>query len=260
MRVAVLGDLRIWGDDQEERKLAPRLCQLVLVLVLHLNEVVTTDRLAEAIWEGRQPRDAGRALQTAMFRLRNQLGQGAGSASTHLVTRSIGYSLILDAESVDSHEFEMRLAAVRGDSWRDHPRSSVSELRSILSLWRGDPYMDVSYLDCAQPEIRRLCELHLVARQALIEAEIAAGRGEAMIADLEALTMEHPLREPFWVLLFTALCEAGRSSEVKAAFDRARALLAAGHELEPSAQLDRAARSLADGDAVAGFDPSILDW
>ena len=266
MRVAVLGDLRVWGDDQQERQLAPRLCQLLLVLVLHLNEVVSTDRLAEAIWEGQQPTDAEHALQTAMFRLRNQLGHEPGSASTYLVTRSTGYSLVLAAERVDAHEFEIRLAAVRQESGRDHTQASASEMRSILTLWRGDPYMDAYYLDFAQPEIRRLRELHLAARQALIEAEIGAGRGEAMIADLEGLTIEYPLREPLWVLLFTALSGAGRSSEVRAAFDRAQALLAADHELEPSAQLGRTARSLASSSVdaasidAAWFDPSTLDW
>ncbi len=266
MRVAVLGDLRVWGDDQQERRLAPRLSQLLLMLVLNLNEVVSTDRLAEAIWEGQQPVGAEHALQTAMFRLRNQLGKAPGAASTHLVTRSTGYSLVLAAEGVDSHEFEVRLAAVRHELRRDRTHSPAPELRSILTLWRGDPYMDAAYLDFAQPEIRRLCELHLAARQTLIEVEIGAGRSEAMIADLEGLTIEHPLREPLWVLLFTALSEAGRSSEVRQAFDRARALLAAEHELEPSAQLGRTARSLASGDGdtegigAAGFDPSSLDW
>ncbi len=87
-----------------------------------------------------------------------------------------------------------------------------------------------------------------------------------MIADLEGLTIEYPLREPLWVLLFTALCGAGRSSEVRSAFERARALLASGHELEPSAQLGRTARALASdsfdagGIDAAGFDPSTLDW
>ncbi len=266
MRVAVLGDLRVWDDDQEEHQLTPRLCQLLLMLVLHLNEVVSTDRLAEAIWEGQQPISAEHALQTAIFRLRNQLGQEPGSASKHLVTRSTGYSLVLAAERVDSHEFEIRFAAVREGLQRDHTQSFTSELRSILSLWRGEPYMDAYYLDFAQPEIRRLRELHLAARQALIEAEIGAGHGESMIADLEALTIEHPLREPLWVLLFTALSEAGRSSEVTSAFDRARAILAADYELIPSAQLGRTARSLASGSAdaiaidTAGFDPSTLDW
>jgi DNA-binding SARP family transcriptional activator len=251
MRVAVLGDLRVWGDDQEERQLAPRLCQLLLILVLHLNEVVSTDRLADAIWEGQQPRHAEHAVQTAIFRLRNRLGQESGSPSAHLVTRSTGYSLILDAERVDAHEFEIRLAAVREELRRDHTQSSAAELRSILTLWRGDPYMDVSYLDFAQPEIRRLRELHLAARQALIEVEIEADRGEAMIADLEGLTIEHPLREPLWVLLFTALSEAGRSSEVIPAFDRAQAILAADHKIEASAQLGRTARSLASGSVDA---------
>ena len=160
---------------------------------------MSTDRLAEAVWEGQQPIDAVHALQTAIFRLRNQLGQEPGSPSTHLVTRSTGYSLVLDAEFVDSHEFEIRLAAVREELRRDHTQSSASELRTILTLWRGDPYMDASYLDFAQPEIRRLRELHVAARQALIESEIGAGRGEAIIADLEGLTIEHPLREPLWV-------------------------------------------------------------
>lgn len=256
MRVAVLGDLRVWGDNQNEAQLAPRLRQLLLVLVLHLNEVVSTDRLAEAIWGGQQPGNAERAVQTAVFRLRHQLGQQLGSSSANVQTRSTGYALILAPEAVDSREFEIRLAAAH-EQQRDSSGYFASELRSILELWHGDPYMDAAYLDFAQAEIRRLRELHLGARQSLAEAEIGAGRGAAVIADLEGLTIEHPLREPLWVLLFVALTDAGRATEVGPAFERARALLDVEHKLEPSEQLARTARDLAST-GVDGAGPNTL--
>ena len=43
------------------------------MLLLHANEVVSSDRLIDELWSGAEPRDAAKALSVAMARLRKTL-------------------------------------------------------------------------------------------------------------------------------------------------------------------------------------------
>ena len=58
---------------------------------------------------------------------------------------------------------------------------------AALELWRGAPLADVASEPFAPAEIRRLEELHLRALELAIDAELAAGRHDEVIARLEAL-------------------------------------------------------------------------
>ena len=54
-------------------------------------------------------------------------------------------------------------------------------------------------------EGRRLDALCLAAIELRIDAELALGPDVALIAELEALVVEHPLRERFWEQLMLGL-------------------------------------------------------
>ena len=68
---------------------------------------------------------------------------------------------------------------------RDGAAASAS-LVDALALWRGPPLAEVGFEDFAQPEIRRLEELRLVALEGRIDADLQLGRHWSLAGELEA--------------------------------------------------------------------------
>src|SRR6516162_4694994 len=122
MRICILGPMEVWEDGTELRVGGGRQQALLLLLTLHANEVVSTDRLIDALWPGTPPATAGKVVQTWISQLRKVLPEGA------LVTQRSGYVLRV-AES-DQGEFE-RL--VRDAQARD-PAEAATILRTALRL------------------------------------------------------------------------------------------------------------------------------
>ena len=65
-----------------------------------------------------------------------------------------------------------------------------------------------------------LLEDKVVVHTARAEAEIACGRANGVIGELEALTAEHPYREPLWAQLITAYYVTERQSDALGAYRR----------------------------------------
>jgi tetratricopeptide (TPR) repeat protein len=86
-------------------------------------------------------------------------------------------------------------------------------------------------------EAARLAGLRLAAVQDRIAADLDAGAGSGLIAELEALTGRHAGHERLWQQLMTALYRAGRQADALAAYQRARQMLIEEAGLEPSPAL-----------------------
>src|SRR5215213_2776574 len=69
---------------------------LLALLLLHANEVVTTDRLIEELWGDAAPTTAAKSVQLYVSRIRRALG---GDPILH--TRAGGYCLQLDDWQLD---------------------------------------------------------------------------------------------------------------------------------------------------------------
>src|SRR5207247_8440843 len=106
-------------------------------------------------------------------------------------------------------------------------------LAEALSLWRGPALADLAYESFAQTEIARLEELHLVAIEERIGAELQLGHHAELAGELEALVTEHPLREHLRSQLMRALYRAGRQAEALDAYHIGRRLLVDELGLEP---------------------------
>ena len=107
------------------------------------------------------------------------------------MTRPAGYELRVERDSLDVHRFERLLTEARGAE----PAVAGDRLREALALWRGPALVDFAFEPWAQTEIGRLEELRLDALQDRVDADLALGRAAELIAELEALVAEHPLRE-----------------------------------------------------------------
>ena len=89
----------------------------------------------------------------------------------------------------------------------------------------------------ADGERARLDEERLGALESRIDALLACGRHAETVAELEALTGAHPLRERLWQQRILALYRAGRQAEALRAFRELRQNLVNQLGLEPGPDL-----------------------
>jgi DNA-binding SARP family transcriptional activator len=225
----VLGPLEIERDGAPVEVAGQRQRALLAALLVRANHVVPTDRLVHELWGDEPPRTANTSLHNAVSQLRRVLGDDV------LVTRAPGYVLRADAGQVDASRFE---AALR-DAREREPGDRARVLRGALALWRGPAYAEVADEPYAEAEARRLDELHVVALEERIDADLALGAHDAVVAELEALIAEHPLRERLRGQVMLALYRAGRQADALQAYAAARRTLVDELGIEPGPALQR---------------------
>ena len=185
MDFRVLGPLEVGGDSGTLELGGVKQRSVLAVLLLHANEVVSTDRLVDALWGASPPLRAGKTIQVYVSRLRKVL------ADDRLVTRAPGYVLYVDPGELDLTRFEQLVADARGAP----PASAAGKLSEALALWRGAPLADLAYEQFAQAEIARLEEMHLTALEQRLDADLALGRHGDLVPELETVIARHPLQE-----------------------------------------------------------------
>src|SRR5207248_6922705 len=103
--------------------------------------------------------------------------------------------------------------------------SAAQSLREAEVLWTGRPLADLEFEPFARLEVERLEELRLAAVEERLDAELALGRQLQLVAELEALSGEHPFRERFRAQLMLALYRCGRQAEGLEVYRQTRTLL-----------------------------------
>ncbi len=238
MEFRILGPLEVWEEGSALPLGGPKPRALLALLLLHSNEVVSADRLIDELWGQDSPADAAAALRVNVSRLRKVLPQDV------LTTRSPGYALRVDSDALDLYRFERLVDEGRSLIARGLAADAAERLRNALALWRGPALADVAYDDFAQPAIARLEEIRLAALELRVDADLALGRHDELIGELEALVAEHPLRERLRACLMTALYRSGRQAEALAAYQSARRALVDSLGLEPSPGLQELERAI----------------
>jgi predicted ATPase/DNA-binding SARP family transcriptional activator len=227
----VLGQMEVSGGAGAI-EIRPRMPRAVLaVLVLNANRVVSVDQLIDALWGEDPPPAATGALQAYISNLRRLLepDRPRGAPAKLLVTQTPGYVLRIDPSTVDAHRFAGLVEQARAHMEHGDHQAARDALQRGLNLWRGAPYADFAFEPFFQLEVSRLSELRRGAYESLMEAELGLGRHAAVVADLERMVAEEPLRERRWELLATALYRSGRQAEALRAVSEARRRL--GDEL-----------------------------
>ncbi|MGZ5322330.1 MAG: BTAD domain-containing putative transcriptional regulator, partial [Solirubrobacterales bacterium] len=191
----------------------------------------SADRLIDELWGGGPPERAAAALRVNVSRLRKTLSQDV------LATKSPGYVIRVEPEELDLHRFERLVDEGRSLLARGLPADASERLREALSLWRGPALADFGYESFAQTAITRLEEIRLAAVELRIDADLALGRHDDLVGELEALVAEQPLRERLRGHLMTALYRSGRQAEALDAYRDARRALVDELGIEPCTAL-----------------------
>jgi DNA-binding SARP family transcriptional activator len=238
MRCGILGPLEVWDEGVEISVGGPKLRALLALLLLHPNEVVPADRLIDELWGEDAPERAAAALRVNVSRLRNTLPPDV------LATRSPGYLIRVEPGDLDLDRFERLVDEARGLRDRGLPGDASERLREALSLWRGPALADFTYESFAQAAIARLEEVRRAAIELRIDADLAVGRHDELVGELEELVAEQPLRERLRGYLMTALYRSGRQAEALEVYRAARQALVDELGIEPSAELQQLERAI----------------
>ncbi len=238
MDFRILGPLEVATEAGPARLGGRKQRGVLAILLLHANEVVPVERLADELYAGDPPPTAGAQVRDHVSQLRKLLGSEAGAL---LETRSPGYVLHVDPTCLDASRFERLVEAATDDLAGTEDARAAARLREALALWRGPALADLAYAPYAQPTIGRLEELRLTALERRIEADLRLGQDGALVGELEALVAAHPHREQFRAQLMLALYRAGRHAEAVGLYHEGRRALVDELGIEPSAQLRRLA-------------------
>src|SRR6266542_3247475 len=181
MKLRIHGPLDLASDAGPFALDAPKQRALLGVLLLHPNEAVSSERLIDELWSERPPATATKVLQTYVSQLRRLVGTDT------IATRPPGYLLRIDEETLDATQFRRLVAEGRRLARNgDHKRASA-RYREALALWRGPPLADVVFESFARNEVERLEEERLGALMDRIDCELALGRHDEVVQELETL-------------------------------------------------------------------------
>jgi DNA-binding SARP family transcriptional activator len=222
---------------------------LLAFLALHAGEVVSTDRLVDALWGERAPPTATTSLQNNISGLRRLLGGAA------IVTQPSGYVLGAPQERTDVGQFERLAADARAT--RDNVERA-QKLRAALELWRGRPLEGREFEFFAQVELPPLALDRLIAFQDLVDAELALGRHAELIGEIESLIEEHPFDERLRAQLARALYRAGRQSDALDSLRLTRRLFRDELGLEPGPTLRELEQAILVHDPALSAPPRAL--
>jgi predicted ATPase/DNA-binding SARP family transcriptional activator len=227
----VLGPVEAVGDDGPRPLGAPKQRALLALLLLHANEVVPRERLVDAVWGDAPPRSAVQSLQVYVHALRRSLG------ADRVETRGTGYRLLLEPDELDLARFERLVERGSEALASARPAEAAESLRSALGLWEGAPLGDLAGEPVHETEAAQLEERRLRAVELLHDAELALGRHDTLVPELQRLIATEPYRERLRIQHALALYRSGRQADALAACRAARELLVEELGIDPSAEL-----------------------
>ena len=216
--LCVLGPLEVVRDGERARLGSGQQRRVLAVLLVHANEVVSSDRLVDVLWGDEPPPSATHALQALVSRLRGTLGDD------RVETRAPGYRLRVGSSEVDALRFEELVRVGLGSA--DQAEVALRAFDEALGLWRGSPYAEFASEEFAAAEVARLVELRARAIEERSAALLELSRPEEVIGELEVEIAAEPFRERLQALLMLALARAGRPVESLRAYDNFRRFLA----------------------------------
>jgi DNA-binding SARP family transcriptional activator/DNA-binding beta-propeller fold protein YncE len=244
----ILGPLEV-VEDGEPVALGTLKERLVLgVLLLHANEFVSRERLIDELWGEAPPPTARKAVNVYISQLRKALGRDGDDP---ISTASGGYRLRLEPEQLDAERMQQLLGEARESVSRGEHGDAGERFRAALALWRGPTLAGLQLESLGGDEVARLDELRIAALMDRLDCDLALGRHEQVLGELNVLVREHPLRERLRAQQMLALYRADRQADALDAYAEARRTLVDDLGIEPSEALQRLQQ------AILRHDPSL---
>ncbi|WP_406813633.1 BTAD domain-containing putative transcriptional regulator [Mycobacterium sp. M23085] len=229
----VLGPLSMTVEGAQLPLGAPKQRAVLAMLLIHRNRPVSVDALIDAVW-GEAPVPAARtSIQSYISTLRRLLRGVVAHPTGVLASAAPGYQLNVADADCDLGRFRAHKAAAVQAAAVGRFEEASGHFSAALSEWRGPVLDDLHNFAFVDAFAGMLLEERVASHTARAEAEIACGRADGVIGELEALVARHPFREPLWAQLITAYYVTERQSDALGAYRRLKTALADGLGIDP---------------------------
>ena len=233
----ILGSLQVGVGTRLVRLSGLRQRQLLALLLLNPNRMVTVPYLVQAVWDGDPPSTAKRQIQNCISALRHRLAD-VDAYRPVIVADGPGYRIDVAAEHLDALAFDRQVASARTAAAQDAIEEAAGRLRLALRMWRGPALADVTGR-VVEAAAARLDEQRLAAIEHCHDLELRLGRHEELVGELTELVVAQPLRERLASQLMVAQYRSGRQADALDTYRRWRARLVEERGLDPSPQLQQ---------------------
>ncbi|WP_280886128.1 AfsR/SARP family transcriptional regulator [Streptomyces sp. LBL] len=225
--------------------------QLLALLAIRAESVVTVPTLMDEVWGDAIPKSSATTLQTYILHLRRMIrtalretqeGVGpeqGGEAKEILATCLGGYRLAACPRNSDVSEFQS--LASRGSHALEtgDARTASAVLGRALALWHGPALVDVPVGRVLSVEVLGLEEQRTRVLEQRIEADLQLGRHASLLAELRMLVARHPMNENLAGQLMRALYWSGGAWRAFETYQLLRRTLVEELGVEPSRRLQR---------------------
>lgn len=257
MEFLVLGPLAIVDGTRQFTPSAPKVREVLSLLLLRHNQLIPTQDFIEELWSHNPPVSAHSTLQTYIYKLRKLLTEHSDTDSGGmLLTRQYGYEIAIPPEALDLCQFEQLMDNGISMLQRNDLEGGADTLSEALSLWRGPALADVSAGDLLSAYTTALEEKRLRALELRLDADLQLGRHREVVSELRKLIWAHPLHEEFHAKLMVALHRSGRRSEALQAYRHMREVLVKELGVEPSPACQQLHQALLSSDPSLDIVPS----
>jgi DNA-binding SARP family transcriptional activator len=245
MEFRILGPLEVLEEDDALAlgKLKERM--VLAVLLLHANEFVSRERLIDELWGLAPPATANKAVNVYISKLRKTLG---GNGHDPIATADGGYRLVVDPGLLDAERMRSLVASARERMAEGQTDPASQLLQEALTFWRGPTLAGIQLESVGRDEVAQLDELRLSVLMDRIDCDLAEGRHEHVLGELNVLVREHPLRERLRAQQMLALYRADRQADALEAYQQARHALTDELGIEPSESLQRLQQAILQHD------------
>ncbi|WP_246360912.1 AfsR/SARP family transcriptional regulator [Haloechinothrix aidingensis] len=233
--------MEVLKDGTDYAPTAPKVLQLLAMLLLRPGKLVQIDSIVEELWADDPPRSVRTTMQTYVYQLRKCIEQNelAPAGDELLITKHAGYVFTVDPAQIDVFTFQRLFQEGRELLDRDHYTDAARSLRAALALWTGPPMANVNCGSVLSSYVVDLQEQRRTAQHLRIHAELEAGWHRELIGELRALVAANPLDEGMHGQLMRVLSRSGRRSDALATYRNLRAVLNEELGVEPCEELQR---------------------
>lgn len=241
MQFSVLGPMCVTENGEDRTPSAPKHRQMLALLLMNANHVVSMAQFVEELWEYSPPPSAVAAVHTYVMQLRRIL-QGAGPAAStacRLVTRDQGYVLHVEDGELDLHAYERQVRAGRAALEAGNLEAGARQIRTAHALWSGQGPVDAPAGPLLRAALAAMERDRLEAIVQRVRAELRLGRHHQLLAELCALVHQDPANEQLTGQLMLALYRSGRQADALAAFHGLRRTLREEFGTSPGRDIHR---------------------